>query len=401
LLLSAAIVVITGVEFARAAGRARRWRRTALVAAMFVALPIAAAAAATLARPGGGLARPTLAIYEVGLCAAAVLLVRGLRVSGDERVVDLVVELGETPSATLRDRLARALGDPTLALGYWSPRDRCYLEERGGRLAPAGLDPTRTTTPIDRDGERFAVLIHDAAVLRDPALVEAVAAATRLTNSNAALRAEVHEQVHELVTSRRHLLVIADRERRELEQRLRNGPERRLVTLARSLDSLPIAGTDTEHVVLARAQLTRTLDDLAALARGLHPRALADNGLDGALQTIAALSPVPVDLDVRVGRLSQAVETTVYFACAEALANVAKYAAASRASIEVAAADERLAVTIADDGRGGADPALGTGLRGLVDRFETLGGSLRVDSPKGGGTRLTAEVPLDASAPHA
>jgi signal transduction histidine kinase len=149
-----------------------------------------------------------------------------------------------------------------------------------------------------------------------------------------------------------------------------------------------------EHLERARGQLARTLDDLHELARGLHPRELADDGLDGALRALAERAPVPVELDVRVGRLPAELEATVYFVCAEGLANVVKYASASAARIEVAADGRRVTALVADDGTGGADPARGTGLQGLADRVEALGGTLAVASPPGAGTRLTAMLPV-------
>jgi signal transduction histidine kinase len=245
---------------------------------------------------------------------------------------------------------------------------------------------------VERDGRPFAMLVHDAAVLADPALVEAVASAARLTASNVALQAERRARAGEVMASRRRLLVAADGERRALEARLRQGPEERLA----EVDILLAGVAGEEHLDQARVQLVRTLDDLHELAHGLHPRELVESGLGGALASLAERSPVPVELDVRVQRLPDEVEVTIYFVCAEALANVAKYASASRVKLSVEAIDGRLALRIADDGIGGADRARGTGLRGLADRVETLGGTLRLASAPGEGTELTAEIPLAA-----
>ncbi|HEX6712980.1 MAG TPA: ATP-binding protein, partial [Thermoleophilaceae bacterium] len=142
-------------------------------------------------------------------------------------------------------------------------------------------------------------------------------------------------------------------------------------------------------------QLEHALADVRRLAAGLHPRELAERGLAGALQALASRSPVPVGLDFALPeRVPADVERTAYFVCSEGLANVAKYAGASHAQIAMSAVGSRLHVTVADDGRGGADPGRGSGLRGLADRVEALGGSVRVDSPPGGGTRLLAVLPL-------
>ena len=158
--------------------------------------------------------------------------------------------------------------------------------------------------------------------------------------------------------------------------------------------SVPDAGS-SEHVARAERHLVLTVADLNQLAQGLHPREL-DDGLHAALAALAERSPVPVDLDVRVDGLpSSDVVAATYYVCAEALANVAKHAGASTVAVSVERRNSRhLSVAVTDDGAGGADPANGSGLRGLTDRVEALGGTLTIASPEGAGTRLTAELPL-------
>ena len=134
--------------------------------------------------------------------------------------------------------------------------------------------------------------------------------------------------------------------------------------------------------------------ELREFARGVHPAALVEGGLAAAVTELAQRSPVPIQVTAPSGRLPGAVEAAAYFVCSEALANIAKYARASRASVRLETGDGVLTVEVADDGAGGADPAGGSGLRGLADRVEALGGRIRVDSPPGRGTRLTAELPL-------
>ena len=158
------------------------------------------------------------------------------------------------------------------------------------------------------------------------------------------------------------------------------------------------ASADPERAARLRRvaeQLEHALADVRRLAAGLHPRELAESGLAGAQKALASRSPVPVELDLALqARLPAEVERTAYFVCSEGLANIAKYARASHARITIGAVGSRLRVTVADDGAGGADPSRGSGLRGLADRVEALGGSLRVDSPPGDGTRLLIELPL-------
>ncbi|HEX3255534.1 MAG TPA: hypothetical protein VHQ96_07065, partial [Gaiellaceae bacterium] len=190
-------------------------------------------------------------------------------------------------------------------------------------------------------------------------------------------------------------------ERRRLEERLREGAERRLVALGHVLEraSGNTSPTRTADIERASGQLARTLSDLHDLARGLHPRALAEQGLAAALASLAQRSPVPVELTVPPGRLPAEVEAAAYFICSEGLANVAKYASASRVVVRVTADDRAALVEIVDDGVGGADPAQGSGLRGLADRVEALDGALGLESPPGGGTRLSAELSLHGEAP--
>lgn len=246
------------------------------------------------------------------------------------------------------------------------------------------------------------MLIHDPALLDDPGLAAALADAAHLAGSNARLQAEVRAQIAELQASRRRLLVAADEERRRLEQRLRETAERRLTRLLPELEHTGcLAGADLQRAARLRRvfeELEHSLADVRRLAAGLHPRELATGGLAGALDALASRSPVPVELWVELPeRVSAEVERAAYFVCSEGLANVAKYADASRARVTAASVAARLRVEVADDGRGGADPGGGTGLRGLADRVEVLGGALTVDSRPGAGTRVVAELPLTGS----
>ena len=144
----------------------------------------------------------------------------------------------------------------------------------------------------------------------------------------------------------------------------------------------------------ARVRLAGTLVALHELGAGLHPRELTRHGLSHAVVSLAQRTPLPVDLEIPVDRFPEEIEAAAYFLCSEALANIAKYASASRAAVSVTVSEGVLLVEVADDGIGGADPAAGTGLRGLADRIEALGGTLTVESAPGRGTRLAGEIPL-------
>jgi signal transduction histidine kinase len=203
----------------------------------------------------------------------------------------------------------------------------------------------------------------------------------------------------DLTESRAGVVDAADSERRRIERDLHDGAQQRLVSLAMNLGlaraSLPDLPDEAKQVIVdAHEEAKEALADLRTLVRGLHPAILDDRGLDAALSGIAARSPVPVRLRVDVpDRASPTVEAVAYFMVAEALANIAKHANASHAEIEVWRHDDVLAVTVTDDGIGGADPSRGTGLAGLAHRVRSIDGTLSVSSPAGGPTIMRAELP--------
>ena len=148
------------------------------------------------------------------------------------------------------------------------------------------------------------------------------------------------------------------------------------------------------HFASVRRDLAAARSQLREFARGIHPTVLTEAGPAAALAELAEQSSMPVTVNVPPGRWPPTVEAAVYFVCSEALTNVAKYAGASRVTIHVEEDRDQVRARVVDDGVGGADPSAGSGLRGLADRVEALDGRLRIDSPAGGGTRVTAEIPL-------
>jgi hypothetical protein len=389
ILLALAVCATALRRYLVASGPERRARAAALGAAAMVALALTLGAAARLA--GVDADRAMLWGYEVvtGLVAAwlfaELLWGRWARAA----VTGLVVDLGELGDAgSLRDRLARALGDPSLIVGYWLPGGGRYVDEAGRPVELPIAGAGRAVTPIEQDGEPVAALVHDASVLGDPRLVADVAAAALLAMANVRLQAQVRSRVAEVAASRRRIVQAADAQRRGLERRLRRGAEQRLGHVAELIsDSGPPLAEIAVALEAARAELRE-------FARGVHPAALVEGGLVAALAELAERSPVPIEVTAPSGRLPGTVEAAAYFVCSEALANIAKYAQASRASVRLETGEGVLVVEVADDGVGGADPAGGSGLRGLVDRVEALGGRLGLDSPPGRGTRLTVELPL-------
>jgi signal transduction histidine kinase len=403
ILLAGLLLAVCAREYVWAVGQPRRARLMALRAAAWLSLVLAGTAAARLLLPPGDVSGLSLLVYEAALCVLAGGLLAGVLVAPWQQtaVTDLVVELGEARSGTLRGELSRTLGDPSLEIGYWLPDRAVFVDAESRMLSLPGRGSGRSVTMVERDGQPVAVLVHDPAVLEDPGLLEAVTSAAQLAAANARLRAEVQARVGELAASRRRILEAGDEERRRLERRLDEGAERRLgelaVTLRRGRRSA--SGLRTrDQIAHAEEQLVGTLEELRRLAHGLHPRVLSEHGLEGALAALAKDLPVPVEITVTGNQLPERVAVAAYFVCAEALTNVAKHAAAAHAAVAVTASEGRVKVEIADDGVGGADPAHGSGLRGLADRVETFGGTLRVESTPGHGTRLAAEIPLGGEA---
>jgi signal transduction histidine kinase len=397
--LCALFVLAAGRGYARAHAHERRTRRAAFGATAFVGAVLAGSAAARLAVPTAELTDATLLVYEAALCTLAIALLVGLVVQPWTRtqVTDLVVDLGQTGSGTLRDALAEALGDPTLEIGYWL--EQGYVDSAGRPLVLPAPESDRRVTRVDRDGEAIAVLVHDAAVLDDPGLSDALARAARLAAANARLQADVQVQVDELGESRRRLVHAGDEERRRLERRLHHTVERRLAGLAATLEHAQPGATGAAPLRRVQEQLDLALDELRDLAAGLHPGGVEHGSLSAALAELAARSPLPVDLHVTDVRVAEELERATWFVCSEALANIIKHAGASSAAISVGDRAGRLYVEISDDGVGGAVLSDGSGLAGLAARIEALGGTLVLDSPSGGGTRLSAELPRRAETP--
>jgi signal transduction histidine kinase len=400
IILAAALVEVCAYDYVRSIGWLRRARRMALQAATGLSLVLAGTAAARMLLPAGDASVLSLVLYEVTLCLLAGGLLAGLLAAPWQRVLvaDLVVELGEARSDTLRGELARALGDPSLELGYWLPERAAYIDADGQALTLPTPDSKRSMTVLERGGQPVAALVHDPAVLDDPGLVEAVSSAAQLAAANAQLRAEVQSQVEELAASRSRILEAADEQRRQLESRLHDGAAARLRAMDVILRSGRRSATGEQtraQIAHAEDQLQHTLEELHRLANGLHPRVLTEQGLSDALADLVRDVPLQVSLEVTKAELPARVVAAAYFICAEALSNAAKHAAASRVTVVVTTSDGRINVEIADDGVGGADASRGSGLRGLADRVEALGGGLLVDSVPGHGTRLAAEIPLD------
>jgi signal transduction histidine kinase len=395
LVLAGAVAFAACEMWLASSGPARRARTPALCSA--VALAAALGIAATGRLETLGQRETVLLMYDVTVASITVLLlVDLLRGRWSERAVrGLVVDLGATSDTTrLQAKLARALGDPSLQLGYRLAGTNGFVDDAGRALVLPGAGSGRTVTPLVKRGEQIGVLVHDDALLADPVLIDSVAAAAQLAVANAELHAEARAQAAELESSRRRIVEATDRQRRRLERDLREGPERLLERSRKRLADAATTAPDGEGEAIStlEAGLSQAQQELRAFAQGIRPTALSEGGLMPALAALAEHSPLPVEIRGKVARLPEPVEATLYFVCAESLANAVKHAQASGMTIELSVQAGSTVVVVSDDGIGGATTRAGTGLAGLVDRVEALGGRLDVESPPRAGTRITAAV---------
>lgn len=312
-------------------------------------------------------------------------------------------------------------------VGMWSPEGQAprggagqVLEAAGLGVGPDGSEPARTaggtseptreqglggvtdtvTTAVDVERRHWGAM---AALSTSRAL--AADAAERL-NEFAGLMATVianAESRSALAASRARIVAAADEARRRIERDLHDGAQQRLVALALQLRAAE--AKVPQQAIELRSELSDIaegiaglLEDLRTMARGVHPAVLDTGGLGPALRALGRRSPVPVDLWINAtGRFPEQTEVAVYYVVSEALTNVAKHSHASAVRVEVTLAENTLRVLVADDGTGGANPQGGSGLVGLRDRVEAIGGSLELHSPPGAGTSLKADLPLPAT----
>ncbi|HEX6231921.1 MAG TPA: sensor histidine kinase [Jiangellaceae bacterium] len=315
-------------------------------------------------------------------------------------VADLVIELGNTPGpGELRAALARTLRDPSLDIVYWLPGGERYVDADGRPIELPLEGGERSVTVVRRDDHIIAALLHDPALREDAQLVESVCAAAGLAMENERLQAELRARLEELSASRTRIVEAAQAERRRIERDLHDGSQQRLVSVAMTLgladSKLTSDPVDAQTFLReARTGLTEALEDLRELSSGIYPGILTERGLAPALEDLAARCRMPVELVVSLPqRLPDQIETAAYFVASEALTNAAKHAPASTVQVRVDQVDGQIAIQVRDDGPGGADPSRGSGLGGLRDRIEALGGRFTLTSPPGAGTILEAEIP--------
>ena len=387
-----------------------RWARSTAVQRRTVA-PVVAAGGVTLAalvvsvandalsHPLGEGPKQVLFVALATLPVGMVLVLLQRRLSR-AAVAGLVVELGERQAATdLRHALARALGDASLDVAYWFPAGGRYVDSDGRPVQLPLPESGRMTTIVERAGLPVAALVHDPALEENSELIDSVCAAAAMTLENERLQAELHARLVELQASRLRLVDATETERRRIERDLHDGTQQRLVSLAMSLGlldaKLPADPNAAKPIAQeARAALAVALEELRELSHGIHPAVLTERGLPAALEELADQAALPAHLEVAIdARPCPAVEAAAYFVVSEALTNAVKHSHAREVRITASLTQDMLTVKVSDDGIGGAALQGGSGLRGLTDRVEALGGTLVVSSPPGRGTAVRAEIP--------
>ena len=294
--------------------------------------------------------------------------------------------------------LREALRDPAAELLFWLPASEIYANVDGAEAALP--DDDRERTPVLRDENRTAVLLHDPALLHRRALLDGVLAAAGLSIEIARLRVEVRRQLAEVEASRRRIVEAGYEERRRLERDLHDGAQQRLVTLGivlrRLQRSLPSeAGMLSPAFDAAVDEVAAAVSDLRTIAAGVRPPRL-DDGLAAAFRDLAQSAPLPVDVEAPVERIAPSVEAAAYFVACEALTNAVKHAEASKVALRAVRDNGSLLVSVSDDGVGGAVARRGSGLAGLRDRVAAHGGVLEITSPQGCGTRIEVALPCES-----
>jgi signal transduction histidine kinase len=298
--------------------------------------------------------------------------------------------------------LREILRDPPLLMFWWDWEDECYVDVHGRPHELGDPEPGRALTFVGYESRRVGALVHDPRFLDEPEFLGAFVPTIRIAMERDRLHRDLLRKLDELKASRLRLVTAGDAERRRLERNLHDGAQQRLVTALLALRRLEQAVAGSEElatmVETPRRELEGAIEDLRELARGLHPPLLARRGLAAAIRSAVARSSIPIELELDVPEgIPPAVEAAVYYVCAEAVTNTVKHAQASRVWLSIGHDNGTVRVDVRDDGVGGACIDCNedsTGLGGLVDRVETLDGTLEVVSPEGEGTRLVATFPL-------
>jgi signal transduction histidine kinase len=303
----------------------------------------------------------------------------------------------------VQSALREILEDPALELYWWDWELERYVDVRGRPGQPDGR-PGAATTLVGYETRKVGAVVHDSGLLEDAEFREVFLPLMRIAMERDRLHRDLIAKLEQLNASRLRILQAGDDARRRLERNLHDGAQQRLTAALIGVRTLAADLADDAELgpraSAALVELEGAIDDLRELARGLDPPLLSRQGLDAAIRAGATRSSLPIELDlVLPRRLPAPIEAAAYYVCAEAVTNAVKHARATQVWLRALDDGSALTVTVRDDGVGGACVECqeeATGLGGLVDRVEALGGTLEVVSPEGAGTTLTAVIPVAA-----
>lgn len=313
-------------------------------------------------------------------------------------VADLILRLAASPSSDgVQNELRHSLQDPTLVVWFWLPADKVYVNVNAEVATTPPTDGRWLISVQTSTAEPLAALVVDPSLERHPGLVGPAVAACGFALENGRLQADIKAQLAEVYASRARIAQAALAERRRIERNLHDGAQQSLLAAAASLGMARAKATPdgevTKAIDRARSNMHRALTELRQLAHGIHPALLSQSGLAPAIEDVAGRLKLPVQLEVMKDRLPATAETTIYFVVCETLTNTAKYANAETVAVIIEPCGPDVRVRIEDNGVGGAAASPGSGLAGLADRIHALGGTMEIDSPVNGGTRILVSVP--------
>ena len=368
-------------------------RATLASAALVVfAVIVAAGAAVHLGVAGFEILQARAVAYALGMVGVAVMVGIAVRPRSLGRTADAVIELGARADDAVRDRLASALGDRSLTVGWWAAQRQVFETPEGVEVTQPAEGQARTGVIVEVDGRPLARVVGATARLDEAGVREAIRRAASLATENARLTAQLREAADEVERSRARLIEAGDAERLALARELADEVGEPLRALRAALARF---GEGSTSVVIGRAVdlADRALDELSDISHGLHPAAL-DGGLAQALEVLTGRMPIPIDLDVD-DDIDDTAAQVAYYVCAEAIANAVRHADCSAISVRVSRADGTLSILVDDDGRGGATAQPGSGLAGMATRVAVVGGALELVSPPGRGTSVRVTLPVE------
>jgi signal transduction histidine kinase len=389
-----AYVVLWAARWRRSRGISRRLARPVAVAASVVCAAVIVELAATAMLASShvmNLIYTVEAYLQISVPAAFAVAVLQRRFART-RIADLVLRLrGPARASSLTDALRNVLEDPGLEVMD------CAAATASSARQENGSDRLRLPV-VGSSGDELAVILADPALSHDDDLVRAAVAASSFALENAQLESALTEQLREVRDSRLRIVQVSIAERRRLERDLHDGTQQRLLALKMMLAAAETDATDEASRALigrVRSELAQVIEELRDLAHGIHPAALGQVGLEQAIRSMAERYPIPIQVSLPPGRFGEAAELTGYYIIAESVTNAIKHGQASRITIQGEKSGGWLRITVSDDGQGGASPAAGTGIRGIIDRARAIGGDAELDSVPGRGTRITARVPCE------